>query len=387
MAECQFRLKPDDFSNPKAWQTICSLPSLTIKTAVDALSEIGVDSTVVLDWLSAYEKADDNGKSRLEKFIDESDRAFGYRKLREVLERTHKGSISKALELSGAVQEVAEEITRRHAASEGYIGETVMSDYDGLHKMRKDAIKFGLEAVDKMMGRLNKGHFIIIAARPGGGKSAMMLYPVIEMVRNGGRAVILTLEMERMEVVERILANLSGVPTERINGRTSPTETDLDLVGQALVEMKKWKLSIIDSGLTTIRDIERLLAKAKAEGDPIRTLVIDHFGLLKPPARGKSRYEEYTEISNEIKRVAKQYQCTMIALCQLNRMKDSFECPSLEHLRDTGSLEQDADKILFLHKDKTDQYLTYVTLAKNRQGRTDDCQMKFYGDVMRFFPC
>jgi replicative DNA helicase len=170
----------------------------------------------------------------------------------------------------------------------------------------------------------------------------------------------------------------------RINGTDSPTSEECRAIADALAAMNTWKLYVIDEGCSTLSDIERMLARAKLSGDPIRLLCIDHFGLIQPDKRGKSRYEEYTEISNRVKVIAKKYKVTILCLCQMNRVKDSFSRPSMEDLRDTGSLEQDADKILFLNRVKDSPDLTEITLAKNRQGALAECRMRFIGSLMRF---
>jgi replicative DNA helicase len=193
------------------------------------------------------------------------------------------------------------------------------------------------------------------------------------------------MEMTRAEMLLRIVANRSNVMMDKIQGKAGSTVTDGVRISEAIEETRKWKLTVIEQGINTPALIDNYLTRCAAEKNPVELLILDHFGYLMPNS-GKvyNRYGDYTTISNELKRMAKKHRCLILCLAQLNRISDCVR-PSMENLRDTGSLEQDADKIIVMWRDENSDRIVNVAAIKNRQGEQFEARLKFYASSMQFY--
>ena len=323
-------------------------------------------------------------KDRIAELADLSDLRYAYSEAQAILKQMREKKLLDKVMISQRLQGLSSALLERHRLQgTDYIGDDAMKVLDRRVMARRGRIEFGLKPVDNYINGMGKGQLIIIAARPSVGKSAISLQPAIRTARNNNRVKIVTLEMTNDEVTERLLCMMSGVSSYAMTGEIPMTQTEtVDLV-KAMSELSRLPLSVDDVSFTP-GQIEQAFLEAKNDGKPIRLMIIDYFGLMKGDVSRNNPIQEFSETSKTLKRIAKRYEATIILLAQLNREVDEYAKPSMGMLRDTGSLEQDADKIIFLWRDKDDREIVNFAVAKNRAGITGDGKLRFIGRTMRF---
>ena len=232
----------------------------------------------------------------------------------------------------------------------------------------------GIRALDER-GGITPGELIILAARPGTGKTAMALQVADTVASHGKRVVLYSLEMGSAEVADRTYAE-AGVDTDRL--RTGIlSDVAWSRLRTAVVSRENRKLDVVDSSGITLDRILATSMRAHLES-PLDLIIIDYLQLIHVEGRrGWSREQEVAHISRELKGLARALPCPVIALAQLSRRVEQrdHKIPILSDLRESGALEQDADKVIFIHRpwllDHTeDPKFCQIIMAKNRNGPT-----------------
>jgi replicative DNA helicase len=249
----------------------------------------------------------------------------------------------------------------------------------------------GFEALDKRLLGMQAGQMIIIAARPGMGKTAFALNLAVNSVKATNLPVMVySYEMLSPELSGRILSSEAEIDSRKI--RTNDyTDTDLRKLGFAVQELSKLPIFINDSGATTILDIKSQARKVKTE-QGIGMIIIDYLQLMQPHIRKSSREQEIAEISRAIKELAKELKCPIIALSQLNRSATSRtdRRPQLQDLRESGSIEQDADVVMLIHREEyydentPEKGVAEIIVAKNRAGEPGTVKLAWIGSRTKF---
>jgi replicative DNA helicase len=245
-------------------------------------------------------------------------------------------------------------------------------------KSRK-AIQTGIQTLDSVIGGFRPGQLIILAARPSVGKSALASQFAVDAAKEKHRVLFISLEMTALETVARLLAMELGFDTQTVlNG---------ELASHEIVSALKLADNY-DSVPLLIEDrrgmnIDRLtsLIRSFTAKEKLDLVCIDYLGLIVGDRR-KPRWESITEISNQLKTLAQTEKVPILALCQLNRDSEG-ETPKLSHLRDSGSIEQDADIVLLLHRDQFETE-TELIIAKNRNGAVGKLQLEFNAERFEF---
>ena len=225
----------------------------------------------------------------------------------------------------------------------------------------RNAIRTGIEALDRYTGGLHRGEYIILGGRPSMGKTAVacqLAYNVAE--RNGG-VFYGSLEMPVSLLMPRLLScrlwtpgAASSTHYERIR-RGDVSDQEMRWIESASQEMKTWPFIIDDApGLSAVElEARAQVAKARLErnGRSLDLIVVDHLHKMRHPG-AQSKVTEYTEISGRLAEMAKRLDCPVLALAQLNRSVESRDNkrPQLADLRESGSIEQDADTVLFTYR-------------------------------------
>ncbi len=274
--------------------------------------------------------------------------------------------------------------------------------YDRLAKMnnpetRNDyiGIPTGISALDKVIGGLYKSDLIVLGARPGMGKTAFALNITRNVAINAGKTVcFFSLEMSRDQLAQRMLSSEAGIPSEKLrNGELEDDEwTRLALAGDNL---SKANIYFDETSSITVPEM-----KAKLRRMPkVDLVVVDYLGLMKSARNIENRVQEVSEITRNLKIMAKDLKVPVIACAQLSRgteAKGKSHKPALSDLRDSGSIEQDADIVLFLYRekyydnekaddeDKSDPNKSECIVAKNRHGGLDNIELYFDGQFTRF---
>ena len=207
------------------------------------------------------------------------------------------------------------------------------------------AAETGLADMDQAIGGFLPGDMVVIAGRPGMGKSSLAAQIGCSVAENGQAVVVISLEMTAEEYARRELCARADVDSRFIR-RNDVTDREIQRMANILPDIPDLYRCWAPSG-ATLSQI-RAIALLEARRGTLGLLVIDHIGLIKGDRTMRDRYQEVQEISKSIKQLAKELQIPIVCLCQLNREADGKQ-PTLAMLRESGSIEQDADMVLFLH--------------------------------------
>jgi replicative DNA helicase len=249
----------------------------------------------------------------------------------------------------------------------------------------------GFADLDDLTNGLHSGQMIIVAARPAVGKSTLALDLCrAASIHNNLASVFFSLEMTKSEITMRLLSAEAKVPLNHIrNGQLS--EDDWTKLARKMGEVSSAPVFIDDSPNMTMMEIRSKARRLKQRHD-LRLVVIDYMQLMTSGKKVESRQLEVSEFSRQIKLLAKELEVPIIALSQLNRGPEqrSDKRPMLSDLRESGSLEQDADMVILLHRE--DLYERESTrpgeadliVAKHRNGPTRDITVAFQGHYSRF---
>ena len=250
----------------------------------------------------------------------------------------------------------------------------------------------GFRDLDTLTSGLQPGNLIVIAARPGVGKSSFATNLARNIAVTGEPVSIFSLEMSRWEIGMRLLCAEARVPWDRIrNKRVGPD--DWTRVVQAAETLHDAPLSIVDSGSINIVDIRAKARRMRTGRKGLSLIIVDYLQLMSHPSMGgrrpDSRQQEIAEISRSLKMLAKELDIPVIAISQLNRDPERRQDkrPQLSDLRESGAIEQDADVVMFIHRDDTDpakKNLADLIVAKHRNGPTDTIPLTFLPDLTQF---
>lgn len=258
-------------------------------------------------------------------------------------------------------------------------------------------ITSGLNDLDRITGGWQNTDLIILAARPGMGKTSLMLKYVISACARGKGVVVFSLEMSRSQLFYRIMSIISGIPLEKFI-KTGLNPPEMQRYEAFYKEIIKWNIIIDDTPALSIQDM-RLRVKqyrSKMQVD----LVLDDY-LQLHTSKGSSmmnKNDEVSKISSGLKAIAKEFNVPVIALSQLSRSVETRggdKRPMLSDLRDSGSIEQDADIVQFLYRpeyygitnDEAGHSLigvAEIVIAKHRNGSIDSCNVGFNGQTVAF---
>ena len=263
---------------------------------------------------------------------------------------------------------------------------------------REDVTPTGFEGVDQYLGGgLRPAELTVIAARPGMGKTAIAINIAAQVAETGKRVLILSLEMTLTQLAQRLLASQARVQISNIRG--APNSSDYPKIGRAIEGLAKMKLELRDMAAPTIGEIQAVIRQEAQHKDGLDLVVLDYIQLARGSAESfTTREREIAEISAGLKTIAKQCGLSVIALAQLNRGVESRDDkrPRLSDLRESGSMEQDADQVLAVYragyyekdKDQTGRRNSAeeseLIILKNRSGETGTVNLDWHGSTVRF---
>lgn len=251
----------------------------------------------------------------------------------------------------------------------------------------------GYKDFDAKTAGLQKSDLLILAARPAMGKSTFVSNLAYNVASQQKKAVLFfSLEMSKDQLVDRMLADVSGV--DAFNIRTGNlSETDFGKLSDAMGEMAEAPIFIDDTPGMSVLEM-RTKARREAHNQPLGLIIIDYLQLMQGSGRQNSdnRVQEVSEISRGLKLIARELDVPVIALSQLSRSVESRhpQIPQLADLRESGSIEQDADLVMFLYREDyynpetENQHVTDLIIAKHRNGPTGKIQLYFHPERLRF---
>ncbi len=287
----------------------------------------------------------------------------------------------------------------------------VKSDYKPMSSLLADALerveelrknkgalrglKTGFRDVDKMTAGFQKGDLIIVGARPAMGKTTFaqnLAYNIASINKKG--VLFFTMEMSADQILERIISDVSGVDNWKM--RTgNVNEEEMSKIEDAISEMDEVPIYFDDTSAMTITELRNKARRAMHDHD-IGIVIVDYLQLIQGLDRYKgNRVQEVSEISRGLKTLARELEIPVIALAQLSRNVTGRDNPRpvLSDLRDSGSIEQDADLVMFLHRpdyyrQNDDNYeethITELLIAKHRHGAVGKIELYFHPELLRF---
>lgn len=257
---------------------------------------------------------------------------------------------------------------------------------EGRAERKYTGIATGFSDIDALLtGGPNRGALVILGARPSMGKTALALNIACNVARDYS-VLFLSQEMQNGELLDRTLASLGRIPLSAV---ITGDMNEQEWAGFTVANMKLQKLNLHldDQPALTLLDV-RSKARLIKRKHGLDLVVVDYLQLMS--GEGSNRNSQIEEISRGLKALAKELNIVILALSQLSRNAANKSRPQLSDLRDSGAIEQDADIVMFVHRDEVDNPQSHlrgfadVFIAKNRQGRIDDVLLTYEGQYTQF---
>lgn len=250
----------------------------------------------------------------------------------------------------------------------------------------------GFRDLDKLTSGFQHGNLIIVAARPSMGKSAFGLCVAANLaIRHHTPVAVFTLEMSTAEVTQRLMCSEAKVESQRLRtGRLAPD--DWPRLTAACDKLAKAPIYVDDTGSVTMMEIRSKARRLKSKHPDLGLIVIDYLQLMTSGTSAENRVQEVSQISRNLKLLARDLELPILAMSQLSRAVEQRhdKRPILSDLRESGSIEQDADLVAFLYRDdyyddaSDQQGIAEVILAKHRNGPTDSVKLSFLKRYAKF---
>ena len=319
----------------------------------------------------------------------------------DIRRRAGEGVDAKDL-LEHAEQKIYEIRKGKDSSGLVHISDVIVSAYDDLQRLSRESkggllgLSSGFSDLDRTTNGLNKPDLIIIAARPGVGKTSLALNIASHVGERSGKSVaIFSLEMSRSQLVMRMLSSAARIPNTQLRvGQLEDSQwTDL---AEASGRLSSSDIYIDDTSSINIADMRAKLRRV----DNLGLVIVDYLQLMTSQKKYDSRVNEVSAITRDLKLLARDLDVPVIVLSQLSRASEKNPEPILSDLRESGSIEQDADIVLMLYKEndnsdndnggaqngatQSGSYIVNCKIAKNRHGEQKTIQFHWDGQYTKF---
>ena len=250
----------------------------------------------------------------------------------------------------------------------------------------------GFIDLNKKLGGFHKSDLILIAARPGMGKTAFALNLVANAaIRSKASVAVFSLEMSKEQLVQRLLSSQTNVALDSIS-KGKIADDEWKKLTDAMTILSSSGIFIDDTPGIKVSEIRSKCRKLKMEKG-LDMIMIDYLQLMEADGRADNRQQEVSKISRSLKILAKEMNCPVVALSQLSRNTESGKdhTPKLSDLRDSGAIEQDADIVMFIYRDEyytkmetKKKDLAEIIIAKNRHGEISNIELVWIGKIQKF---
>lgn len=313
---------------------------------------------------------------------------------KDIVEMSHDPQIDAKTLLDSAEHRIFSIRQGREAGGLIPIEEIILSTYDQLQRLSGDdraeysGLPSGFSQLDQITTGLNKSDLILLAARPAMGKTAFALNIAANVATKAKKAVaIFSLEMSREQLVLRLLSSEASIQSQQLRMGTL-SAADWERLALSAQMLSSSPIFIDDTPGITVAEMKAKLRRVRELG----LVVIDYLQLMSSGRRIDNRVQEVSEITRSLKIMAKELDVPIITLSQLSRGPDSRSDhrPMLSDLRESGSIEQDADIVMFLYRDayynrdSAEQNVAECIVSKNRHGETDTVSLGWEGQFTRF---
>lgn len=260
-----------------------------------------------------------------------------------------------------------------------------------INKSEITGITTGFDDLNRKINGFQKTDLLLIAARPAMGKTAFSLNLVLNAALKADASVaVFSLEMSREQLVQRMLSSQSNIELKKLKtGKLS--ENDWPRIVETMSVLSSLKIHIDDTPGIKISELRSKCRKLKMEKG-LDLVLIDYLQLMEGEGNNESRQQEISKISRSLKILAKELNCSVVALSQLSRAPEqrADHRPMLSDLRESGAIEQDADIVMFLYRDEyynqdsDKKNIGEVIVAKNRHGETGSVELVWFGEIQKF---
>jgi replicative DNA helicase len=410
-----FSLRPEDFyarANQKVFEAILNLDArglrADIQTVVQELRHLSLlDEAGGASYVSNLTTVIPSS-ANIEYYAQSVKDYSLKRSLIKVASKISVSAYDESKEAREALEEVQQYIFElsddRQVSSSRKIGEVLKETIDLIDAVMKSknpitGISTGFEKLDQMTAGFQKDEFIIIGARPSVGKTALALNIAAKMaVHNKVPTAFFSLEMSDKALVQRIISSEAFVQAQNLRSGFL-SSSDYKKIVDAMGMIYESPLYIVDMPNMKLLNLRSQARKLRSQYN-VEIIFIDYLGLIGHEIRTMQRFDQISEISRSLKSLARELHIPIVALCQLNR-DAQWETPTLANLRDSGSIEQDADLVLFLHREQvkkkktdkeeekqqpTDIIPTELIVAKQRNGPTGFIKLELVSKYARFQP-
>lgn len=413
LQECLIGLTPDDFFHPSNRIVFLAMRDMFDKN-------LPIDTISLADQLKSQGDLERiGGRSFLLGLGNNSLALVGWRRHIEMLHRdtTLRKMIQASAQITALAFDAPEDtkevvdraekllldVTNRDVRQSEQTLEEIMGDlYEELGEQAASGdktfgVSTGFRTIDETLLGLRPGQMVVLGARPGVGKTSFALNLATNAAFAGASVAFFSLEMSKTEIAQRLLAANARIGLQEIrSARIRPDQWPEIL--EATNELSKLDIVIDDTPGTTVTEI-RAKARRILRGKKLGVVILDYLQLVSPPEGGRrsdSRATEVSEMSRGIKIMAKDLEVPVVALSQLNRTVENRtgKRPQLSDLRESGSIEQDADIVCFLDRSMTDDEAaredrpnageTTFIIAKNRSGGLRDVPLTFLAGSTKF---
>lgn len=315
-------------------------------------------------------------------------------KITEMAFRDEGGASSIVDEAESEIFAISQAALRRDFIP---IRDALASSFDRLDELHKRAgglrgVPTGFTELDTKLAGMQDANLIILAARPGTGKTAMILNIAQHVtVKDKIPVGIFSLEMSKEELVDRLLVSQADIDAWRLKtGKL--TDDDFTRLSDAMGELAEAPLFVDDTPGMNIIEMRTKARRLQVEHG-VKLIVVDYLQLCDPGRKFDNRVQEVSIISQSLKNLARELRIPVLACSQLSRAVESrgTKIPELSDLRESGSIEQDADVVMFLYREEQDQAMwgeqiaTKLRIAKHRNGPLAEIDLIFRGDRIRFY--
>ena len=400
------QLRPDDFyteENRRIFETIYSMFNNAMR----------IDAVTVLDQLKSAGLYDDaGGRAYLMQLMDVTPTAAGVREYAAIVrDKSMLRAIAQAgaeieklaFEGGGTAADIAELAEQkiynvrqgREIKGLSHLKTVIMDSYAQLdERSRSDSdipgISTGFRDLDHALTGLNKSDLILVAARPGMGKTAFALNIALNAAKASKKdVVVFQLEMSKDQLASRFLASEALIESQKLK-TGNLAEEDWIKIARATNVLAKTRIYVDDNPAITVAEIK---AKCRRLGDGLGLIVIDYLQLMQSGGRrSDNRTQEVAEISRALKIMAKELNVPVVCLSQLSRAAEqrADKKPMLSDLRESGAIEQDADIVMFIYRDdyynedSEQKNVAEIIIAKNRHGATGSVNLQWIGQYTTF---
>ncbi|GLC89358.1 replicative DNA helicase [Lysinibacillus piscis] len=289
-------------------------------------------------------------------------------------------------EYFAAIEKLASEVRPEDGGKMKSLQESRQSYFNHLLK-RAEHIPTGFTQYDKWAHGLWRGWLFVSAGRPSVGKTAMLLQRVMGIAKHGP-ALIFSQEMDENQLFDRMISNITGIAYGRIKNKDLNPE-ELGVIEHAYKELEKLPIFVQDSSGVTIEEVRATARRFKKRYGQIAMIAVDYLQIMKISQRkNETRAQAIGNVTTTAKQIAREMNCCFMMLSQMTRESDNVKKPQLSHLKESSSIEQDADVVEFLWHDPADKMpqgkVVQQFFAKGRDVGMNEFKLLFMGWKQKF---